>query len=381
MIYFDHAATAGIRPDSVGQAMLEALREASANPGRSGHRLSLKAARLVEDARLELAGLFGAPDPSHVVLTKNATESLNLVLFGLLGAGDVVLASGWEHNAVLRPLRYLESARGVRLEFIPGGAGTPVDLDWMASRLEAGNIALVAVTAACNVTGEISPVGEIGALCRRLGAFFLIDGAQGAGVVDLDVERDAVSALAVTGHKSLYGPTGTGALYLRDPDRVAPLICGGTGSRSQSEEQPGFLPDKFEAGTANVPGLAGLAAGVRHVRAIGVPAIRARHQELATHLRARLEPIPGLRLHAPADPARSTAVAAFTIDGLDPAQIARELDLRNILCRPGLQCAPRAHQTLGTLPRGTVRFSLSPYNSEAEIDEAAAAVLEIARKH
>ena len=373
-IYFDNAATAGRRPPEVEEAVLRALREVSANPGRSGHRLSAEAGRVVEDARGELASLLGARDPAHVVFTKNATEAINLALMGYLGEGDLVLASSWEHNAVMRPLRWLESARGVRVELIPAGAGSPVDLEWLEAKLGSEDVRLVTMLAASNVTGEIMPVARVGGLARARGVFFLVDGAQGAGLVDINVERDHIDALAVTGHKALYGPPGTGALYLRDPGAVEPLIRGGTGSRSDEEHQPDFAPDRFEAGTANVPALAGLAAGARYVKEQGREHLAARLRELASRLVEGLRGIPGLRLYGPGDPAGRLGIVSFTIGDTVSSDVARELEEEGVLSRPGLHCAPRAHRTLGTFPGGTVRLSLSAFNTADEVDAAAAAV-------
>jgi len=387
VIYFDNAATAGRRPEAVGDAMVEALREASANPGRSGHSLSLKAARIVENARAEFASFFGAPDPSHLIFTKNATEAINVVLLGLLREGDTVLASPWEHNAVMRPLRWLERSRDVRVETIPaarppgGGNGSAVDLEWLEKRIassQAGRTCrLVALQAASNVTGEVMPLAEVGALCRRSGVFLLVDAAQGAGTLDIDVERDGIDALAVTGHKDLYGPPGAGALWLRDAASVEPLVRGGTGSRSEEEEQPDFPPDRFEAGTANVPALAGLAAGVAYLRSRGVDAVRAHMDDLAERLRSELREMPGVTLHGPGDEHGRLAIVSFTVEGIATSDLARELERRGVLCRPGLHCAPRAHRTLGTFPDGTVRLSLSGFNTRDEVTGAVAAVRDI----
>jgi len=376
VIYFDNAATAGWRDEAVIEAMVRALREVSANPGRS---LSLEAARVVEEARSEVAALFGVPDPAHVVFTKNATEALNLALLGRLREDDSVLVSSWEHNAVMRPLRWLERSRSVRVEFIPPASDSPVDLDWLEKRLAAGRVAMVAVLAASNVTGEVTPLAQIGTLCRERQAWFLADAAQGGGVLDIDLARDGIDALALTGHKSLGGPPGTGALCMRDPDEVEPLVRGGTGSRSEEEEQPGFAPDRFEAGTANVPGLAGLAAAVRLLGEQGLAAVRARHAELLARLLERLGGISGVELFGPSDPERQLATLSFRLKGRRVNEVGRALGGRGIYCRPGLHCAPRAHRTLGTWPEGTVRFSLASWNTEEEIDEAAAALAEIAR--
>lgn len=380
MIYFDHAATAGERPEPVVEAVVAALR-GGGNPGRSGHARSLHAARLLEESRLSVASFLGAEDPAQVVFTKNATESLNLVLRGFLRPGDVVLAGPWEHNAVMRPLRLLERARGCELEFLfpatrPGPEASGLDLDRLEERLAAGPVRLVALAAASNVTGEIFPVAEAAALCARHGAALLVDAAQSAGVVDLDVARDRIGFLAITGHKALQGPPGIGALYLGDPGAVEPLLCGGTGSRSEAEEQPEFLPDRFESGTPNLPGAAGLAAAVRLIEQTGLPAARAAHERLGARLRRELRAVDGVTLYGPDETNRSLAIASFSV-GHDPAEVARGLEARGVLCRPGLQCAPRAHRTLGTWPRGTIRFSLGSRNTEGEIIDAVLALREV----
>ncbi|MHC5057200.1 MAG: aminotransferase class V-fold PLP-dependent enzyme [Planctomycetota bacterium] len=377
-INFDNAATAGRRPDAVGEAMLRALTEVPANPGRSGHAVALEAARIVEDARVEVAGLVGARDPAHVAFTKNATEALNVVLAGRVREGDLVLASSWEHNATMRPLRWLERERGVRVEPMPPAEDGPVDVKWLASRLASERVALVAMLAASNVTGEVMPVAEAGALCREHETFLLVDAAQGAGTLQLDVERDRIDALALTGHKDLYGLPGTGALWLREPETVQPLLRGGTGSRSDEEEHPDFAPDRFEGGTPNVPGLAGLAAGVRFVRERGQEALLAHARGLADRLTGHLADIRGVRLFGPDDPERKVGIVSFTVEGRSTSDVARELGGRGVLSRPGLHCAPRAHRTLGTFPGGTVRLSLSAFNTAEEIDAAAETLREIA---
>lgn len=380
MIYFDHAATAGRRPEGVGRAMLHALEEVAANPGRSGHRRSLEAARIIDGTRRGLAGLIGAGDPAHVVFTKNATEALNAVLFGVVRPGDAVLAGRFEHNAVMRPLRHMEGTRGVRVEDVPGDRSNPVDLDRLDRLLRdrESSYRLLALTLASNVTGAIMPVREVGALCRRHDIFFLVDAAQGAGLVDVLPERDGIDAFAMTGHKSLLGPPGTGALWLRDPMRVPAWLHGGTGSRSESQIQPTFAPDRFEAGTANLPGIAGLGEGIRHLRETGTAAIREREGELMRQAWRDLREIPGLILHGPGDPAQQLAIVSFSIPGRDGGRIARGLDARGICCRQGLHCAPRAHESLGTFATGgTIRWSFSTFNSGAEIEAAIAALREV----
>ena len=384
MIYLDHAATAGSRHPEVIEAVAAVLRDGLGNPGRSGHRLSLRAARLLEESRSAVASLFGISDSARLVFTSGATASINLVLRGYLRPGDTVLASPWEHNAVMRPLRWMEREMGVRVEIVPprrdeSGYPTGLDLEALQERLAAGPAArLVILVAASNVTGESLPVREIAALAHRHGATVLVDAAQGAGVLDIQAERDGIDFLAVTGHKSLEGPAGIGALAMLNPDQVEPLVRGGTGSLSEEEEQPSFPPDRFEAGTPNLPGIAGLAAAIELLRRVGTETIASRHRELRGRLVARLREIPGLTVHHPTgacgDEPGWLAVVSFIAERCDPGALAWALDRRGVACRPGLHCAPRAHRTLGTWPAGTVRFSPGPACTEAEIDAAVAAL-------
>lgn len=378
--YLDHAATSGWRPASVADAMRGAL-EIGANPGRSGHRRSLAAVRVVAEARERVASFIGARDSATVAFTKNATESINVVLQGFLREGDRVAAGVFEHNAVMRPLRHMERTRRIEILDVPGGADAPVDvaaLEGMLSRA-AGSIRLVSLAWASNVTGRIVPVREAGEVCRRYGAFLLVDAAQSAGLLPIDVERDFVDALAVTGHKALHGPQGIGALWVRDPAAIEPMVRGGTGSRSDSEEHPEFAPDRFEAGTLNLPGIAGMDAGVRWVQEQGCVALLDRQRAMWSALRARLSGVPGLRVHGDGPVAEQLPIVSFTLDGRDPGEIARSLDARGICCRAGLQCAARAHATLGTRDSGgTIRWSLGPTMTLEEIELAVDALEAIA---
>jgi cysteine desulfurase family protein len=383
MIYLDHAATAGPRRPEVIEAVAAVLRDGLGNPGRSGHSLSLRAARLLEESRCAVASFLGISDPARLVFTSGATASVNLVLRGYLRPGDTVLTSPWEHNAVMRPLRWMEREMGVQVEIVPprrDGAGHPrgLDLDALRERLAAGPVRLVALVAASNVTGESLPVREIAALAHAGGATVLVDAAQGAGVLDIQAERDGIDFLAVTGHKSLEAPAGIGALALLNPDQVEPLVRGGTGSRSEEEQQPFFAPDRFEAGTPNLPGIAGLAAAIGLLSRIGTEAVASRHRERRGWLVTRLREVPGLTVHHPADERGDEpewlAVVSFTAEGCDPGALAWALDRRGIACRPGLHCAPRAHRTLGTWPAGTVRFSPGPACTEVEIDAGVTAL-------
>jgi cysteine desulfurase / selenocysteine lyase len=379
-IYFDNAATSWPKPPAVMEAMARFMDEIGANPGRSGHRRSIDAARILYDAREALAACFNVKDPLRIVFTLNATESVNLALKGLLRPGDHVVTSGMEHNAVMRPLRDLEK-RGVSLTVVPcSEEGLPAP-EAIGKAIRAGT-KLVVLTHASNVTGGLLPVAEAGRICRERGALLLVDAAQTAGAYPIDVERDGIDLLAFTGHKSLYGPQGTGGLVIGarvDEREMVPLKQGGTGSRSESEEQPDFLPDRFESGTPNGVGIAGLLAGVAFVRERTVEVIRRDEMVLAEGLIEGLRRISRVRVHGPARSDRRVATLSFTLEGCSPSEAAFRLEREyGVLCRPGLHCAPAAHRTLGTFPNGTIRFSLSLFTTEEEVEAAVAAVAAVA---
>ncbi|MDH7487195.1 MAG: aminotransferase class V-fold PLP-dependent enzyme [Anaerolineae bacterium] len=380
MIYFDNAATSWPKPPVVVQAMLHFLNEVGASPGRSAHRLSIAAGRIVYQARETLAELFGAPDPLRIVFAANATEALNLALRGLLRPDDHVITSSMEHNSVMRPLRALER-QGVEVTVVrcsPQGFLDPADVE----RALRPNTALIVLNHASNVAGTLLPVREAGAIARRHGLLFLVDTAQTAGAVPVDMQADKIDLLAFTGHKSLYGPMGTGGLVIGervDPARLEPLTRGGTGSRSEHEEQPDFLPDRYESGTPNAVGLAGLSAGVRWVLDQGVEAIRRHEVALTQRLLDGLQSIPGVTVYGPLDAGRQTATVSFNIAGLEPSEAGLRLDEEyGIMCRVGLHCAPAAHRTLGTFPIGTVRFGLGYFNAIEEVETALQAVRDMA---
>jgi len=359
VIYLDNAATSWPKPPEVVQAMADFLERAGGNPGRSGHRLSIEAGRIVYATREAVAALFHARDPLRIVFTLNATQAINTALRGLLRPGELAVTTGMEHNALMRPLRALER-EGVRVRVIPCGRDGSLDLGEAARLIEPGT-RLVAATHASNVTGGLLPVAELAEAARRAGALFLLDAAQTAALVPIDLPALGVDLLAFTGHKGLQGPPGTGGLILGervDPAGLPPLLRGGTGSHSEFEEQPAELPDRYESGTPNGPGLAGLGAGVRFVLRRGLEAIRAHERLVAERLTAGLSAIAGVSVQGPADPARRTGVVSFTVAGRRVSEIGLRLDEEcGILCRVGLHCAPAAHRSLGTFPEGTVRLS------------------------
>lgn len=340
------------------------------SPGRSGHSQAIRAARIVFSAREAVARLFNVTDPLRIIFTKNATEAINLVLYGLLRPGDHVITSQMEHNSVMRPLRYLAS-KGVALSVMPSPPEGELDPSAISSALRP-NTRLVVLTHASNVTGAIMPVAKIGGLLAAYPKVrYLVDAAQTAGSIPIDVEEMKVDFLTFSGHKSLFGPQGTGGLYIREgrEGEVTPLLRGGTGSHSEWEEQPAFMPDKFEAGTPNTVGLAGLGAGVSFVLDAGIDAIRRKKERLTAAFLSGLEAMEGrVTLYGPRQVAERIAVISFNLDGLSPAEVAEAMDERwGVLSRPGLHCAPAAHRAMGTFPTGTVRFSFGYFNREEEI--------------
>ena len=349
MIYLDNAATSFPKPEVVYQVMDDFLRRCSASPGRSAHRLSIEAGRVVYEARESLARLFNLADPLRVVFTKNVTEALNLVLNGILRPGDHVITSSMEHNSVIRPLRSLEE-RGVALTVAQCTTAGFLEPDQVESAIRS-HTRLIVLTHASNVAGTLLPVAEIGTIARKHGVLFCVDAAQTAGAFSLDMASMNVDLLAFTGHKSLFGPPGTGGLCIAPgaEDVLAPLIRGGTGSRSESEYQPSFLPDKYESGTPNTVGLAGLRAGVDFLLSVGVQTVREREKQLMQLLIDGLKAIPEVTIHGSGDADKQVAVLSLSVAGMTSAELAMELDEEyDILCRPGLQCAPTAHRTMGT---------------------------------
>ena len=381
MIYLDHAATSWPKPPQVKEAMNRFMEEVGANPGRSGHLLSIEAARILYEARESLAALFHVRDSSRIVFTLNATESINLALKGLLKPGDHVITSSMEHNSVMRPLRDLEK-RGIELGIIPCSREGMMDPREVERRVKP-DTKMVVLNHASNVTGTLLPANEVGSIAKQYDLLFLVDAAQTAGAYPIDVERNGIDLLAFTGHKSLYGPQGTGGLVIGErvnEKEMVPLKQGGTGSRSEFEEQPDFLPDRFESGTPNGVGIAGLLAGVRFVLEKGVEQIHQQESRLMDRLIEGLKEIPQLKFYAPENRKDRMATLSFNLEQLSSSEIALRLEKEfGILCRPGLHCAPAAHRTIGTFPEGTVRFSLSLFSTEDEIETAIQAVSSIAK--
>lgn len=355
-MYLDNAATSFPKPEQVYEAVLHAMRDIGASPGRGGYRRSLEAGRILFQAREAAAGFFSISDSSRIIFTQNATEALNLALHGTLTAGDHVITTSMEHNSLLRPLYALRN-KGVELSIVPAASSGVVDVENIRRAVRA-NTRMIAVSHVSNVCGAIQPIGQLAELCRETGTLFLVDAAQSAGYLPIDVEHGAIDLLAVPGHKGLLGPAGTGLLYAAPHVSLKPLVQGGTGSHSTAEEQPHIMPDGFEAGTHNLPGIAGLYAGIEFVRERGLSAVYQHEFNLLNQAETALRDIPGITVYGPPDPSERCAVLSFTASGVDSALLAAELDHGfDISVRAGLHCAPLAHRTLGTLPGGTVRLS------------------------
>ena len=378
-MYLDNAATSFPKPEKVYEAVLHAMRDVGASPGRGGYRRSLEAGRILFQTREAIAAFFSISDSSRIIFTHNATGALNLALQGTLAAGDHVITTSMEHNSLLRPLYALRN-KGVELSIVPAGSDGVVLTEDVQRAVQA-NTRMIAVSHVSNVCGAIQPIRQLGELCRGVGALFLVDAAQSAGYLPIDVERFAIDLLAAPGHKGLLGPGGTGLLYVAPHVALKPVIQGGTGSHSTAEEQPLVVPDGFEAGTLNLPGIAGLQAGIEFLLERGLSAVHQHEQALLNQAEQALRNIPEVTIYGPKDPAARCSVLSFTASNVDSALLAAELDHGfDIAVRAGLHCAPLAHRTLGTLPGGTVRLSPGWSTTSEEIAFFSDAVVQCIHK-
>jgi len=373
MIYLDSAATTLEKPGAVPRASAWAMTHL-ASPGRGGHAPGMGAAKLMYQMREQAASLFHVGDPERVALTYNATHGLNIAIRSLVRPGGTVVISGYEHNAVTRPLHAIP---GVKVKV---AAGPLFDSDGAYAAFEreiAPGVDAVICNHVSNVFGFIQPVERIAALCRERGVPLIVDASQSAGAVPVDLEGWGAAFIAMPGHKGLYGPQGTGLLLCGGEGKERPLLYGGTGSLSASQEMPDFLPDRLEAGTHNVCGAAGLLAGMRFVSRMGIGRIHRHERTLVRRLSDRLERVPGVTVFRGGED--QSGLCSMILDGMDCEEVGEALAKRGIAVRAGLHCAPLAHRTAGTQDTGTVRFSFSAFNRPDQADRAAAAVQELAR--
>ncbi len=369
MIYFDNAATSYPKPPEVAKAVYDSIARYGGNPGRSGHRMSLNAAKIVYNLREKAAEFFGAPDCEGVILTKNCTEALNLAIFSVMKNGGNAIVSSFEHNSVMRPLEFLKNNKICNYKVANVSFENTLLTIKEFERLIDSNTKMIICTHASNVTGKIAPIREISEICRRNNILLCVDASQTAGIVPINMQNDGIDILCCPGHKGLFGPTGTGLLVLNSKISLSPIIYGGTGSVSVSLEQPDFLPDVAESGTVNVSGAAGLSAGITFINKVGIDNIYNHEIELASYFYDKIIKMPNILLYS-SRPAKNKAVAtiSFNVKGKASTDVADALDRYNVAVRSGLHCSPMAHNFLGTGKSGTVRASFSFFNTKNEID-------------
>ena len=380
MIYLDNAATSWPKAPGVARAMSNAITRVMGNPGRTSHRLSMDAALMIQECRENLARLFAVANPLRICFTSNATEALNLAIKGVLSPGDHVICSSMEHNSVWRPLVALEE-RGIELTVVEAGPDGVTDVANIERSIK-DHTKLIAVLHASNVNGAIQPVAEIGRAARERGIAMLVDAAQTAGSIAIDVEAMHIDLLAFPGHKGLLGPQGTGGLYVSEKVNLRPLKEGGTGSDSNRPHQPLYYPDRLESGTLNVPGIAGLNQSVGYLLQKDVAQVKRRETGLTQRLLTGLMKIDGVTVYGPPAELPRAAVVSFNLRGMDPVAVADALERRgDIACRPGWHCAALAHRTQGTQKTGTVRLSPGPSTKMTEIESVLGIVAELAAEH
>ena len=379
MIYMDNAATTYPKPEAVYEAVDHFNRFMGGNPGRGSNKKALKAGSVLLETREALARLFNIDYSDQIAFTGNITESINLGLKGILKPGDHVITTSMEHNAVARPLHVL-SQQGVQWTQVKCAADGSLDpVDVRAAIRD--NTRMICMLHASNLTGTIMPIDEVGAIAREAGILFMVDSAQTAGVVEIDVAVQNIDFLTFTGHKALMGPQGTGGIYLRPGLEILPLKEGGTGSLSEFLEQPALMPDRLESGTLNTPGIAGLLAGLNFIELVGRQTIGEQEQKMTALLIEGLKEIKGLTMYGPKDVKRQTAVVAFNIVDMDCGELSYALDSEyEIVIRSGLHCAPLAHQTIGTLEQGACRISPGYFTTEEEILQVIKAIHSIAQR-
>ncbi|MGE5405068.1 MAG: aminotransferase class V-fold PLP-dependent enzyme [Candidatus Saccharibacteria bacterium] len=380
VIYMDNAATSYPKPESVYVAVDRFMRHLGGNPGRGSSRHAIESGSVIVEARDALANLFNVQNSDNIAFSMNVTEALNTAIKGVLEPGDHVITTSMEHNAVARPLAALEKRGIIEWTRVPCLNNGSFDPQEVADSIRS-NTKMICMLHASNVTGTIMPITEVGKIARERGVLFVVDSAQTAGVLPIDVKAMQIDILTFTGHKSLFGPQGTGGLYVRPGLSLVPLKEGGTGSLSEDLEQPEHMPDRLEAGTQNAPGIAGLLAGIDFIKLEGLDTIRT-HEEITTGmLMDGLKDIKGIEIYGPNNAKDRTAVVSFNIQGMDCGETSTRLDYEfNIISRSGLHCAPLAHQTMGTLQRGACRLSPGYFTTEEDVDKVIRAVHQVARE-
>lgn len=379
--YFDNAASSWPKPPTVIDAMSRSLADSAAGPGRGSHTMAVRASRVLFEARVNAAKLFGIRNPNDIAFALNTTAALNLAIKGFVRAGDHVVCTMIEHNSVRRPLEYLKRTRNVSVTYVPADVRGNVKVADVASAIRP-ETTLCVVAHSSNLLGTIIPVPEIGALCRSKGVRLLVDAAQSAGILPIRVDEMNIDMLAFPGHKGLLGPQGTGGLYIHPEIELDPLLHGGTGSQSEEVDQPSVRPDRYEAGTQNTVGIAGLNAGIKYVLEQTIEKIHAKEWTLTQRLMEGLLQIDGIQLFGPELGQNKTGIVAFNVKGAASSEIAFILDQSfGIAVRAGYHCTPLAHQSVGTLEQGAVRASVGYFTTDSEVDYFIEAVKEIAQAY
>lgn len=377
LLYLDHAATSWPKPPEVAQAMLNALEQSGANAGRGNHSMAMGAGRVLVRTRSALARMFGIANVQDIAFTHNTTVALNMAIKGSLTRGDHVISTMTEHNSVRRPLEYLRRTIGITVDYLQVDEAGSLNLRELEKAFS-HNTKMVICNHSSNLLGSILPIGDIGDITKSKGAVFLVDAAQSAGILEIDVGAMNIDLLAFPGHKGLLGPQGTGGLYISPSLDLEPLVHGGTGSQSENSEQPSVRPDRYEAGTQNTVGIAGLLAGVQKVLSIGVEQIHRQEWMLTQEMMEGLASIQGIHLLGPALGAPRTGIVSFVIEGVDSSAVAHRLDREyQIAVRAGLHCTPLAHKSVNTLETGAVRASVGVDTTKLDVNRMLDAIKEL----
>ena len=368
-VYLDNSSTTFPKPKQVIDGMYDYMLNVGGNAGRGNYTNSLQSNRFLYEAREVVCNFFGFSSPSNVIFTNNVTTSLNMLIKGLLKAGDHVVTSSMEHNSVLRPLMNCKENLGINLDIITANKLGFINIDDFKNKITP-KTKLVILTQASNVTGSIQDITEIGNICKENDVFFIVDSSQGAGVLDINMNSINANAIAFTGHKSLLGPQGIGGFLIDDKLNSCcnSIMHGGTGSLSYSLDQPDFLPDKFECGTLNMPGIIGLSEGIKFINKTGLKTIYEHNNRLVKYLLDGLLNIKDLQVYGDLTGKNITTCVSINMKSLDSSELGYLLEDNNIKTRCGLHCSPLAHKTIGTYPNGTVRLSISYFNTKEEID-------------
>ena len=378
MIYLDNAATSFPKPVEVYSEVLRCMESYAANPGRSSHDMAVEASCKIMDTRQELSEIFNIPNLLNIIFTCNASEALNIGIKGILRPGDHVISSVIEHNSVLRPINYL-SERGITYTLLPVDKNGYLDVNKLKKEIRKNTKAII-INHTSNVIGTVQDIRAIGEIAKNAGIIFMVDASQSAGVIPIDVIRDKIDLLAFPGHKGLYGPQGTGGLYIGEDLKLESFKQGGTGSESSSIKQPDFLPDRFESGTLNTPGIAGLCAGLLFIKKVGIDNIRKHEIMLVEYLIKELCELSYVKIYGGCDYKNRGAVVSLNLDNIDASIVGELLNKRGIAVRTGFHCAPLIHQIIGTKTRGTVRISPGYFNNLEDIEKLVIVLKDIYEK-